>query len=361
MRQTAIAFLSVALAAGAQTLRQLELQPHRWGYLVVSIGPQWLSISPQEAVSLEQQLSTDPEDAEARAALLSYYWHNDMNQPRIESVCWLIEHHPESALLQLDTAWLIPGRKGVSKADLTRARGLWEAAINGYLSTEGLHNSARFFEEVDMGKAVALATRLQNSDPIVHTQPVANFFSVVLSGSLGSQTDQTRVATQEQLLSSLLQSTDASLVGTTAEEIIKHGSAGSCPVAAQLIARAQALEPQNRDWQELAQGTTSCTQSLRVPGGTVSVGPDVQAMKLLQSVAAIYPDLARQARIQGVVKVQVVVGADGRVLNVKLLSGHPLLAPAALEAVKQYVYSPTFVNGQPVQVTTEVDVLFQLE
>ena len=358
MRQTAIAILSVALAGGAQTLRQIELQPHPWGYLAVSIGPQWLSISPQEAASLEQQLRADPEDGETRAALLSYYWHNDMNQLRMESVCWLIEHHPDSPVLQLDTAWLIPGREGVNEADLTRARGLWEAAINGYLPPEGLHNAARFFEDVDMDKAIALATRLQNGDPTVHTQPVANFFSTVLGGTLPPQTDQYRVPTQ--LLASLLQSTDARLVGTTAEEIIKHGSAGTCPVAAQLIARAQALEPQNRDWQDLAQGTTSCTQTLRVPGGTVSVAPDVQATKLLQSVPPVYPGLARQARIQGTVKVQVVVGADGLVLNVKLLSGHPLLAPAALEAVKQYVYSPTFENGQPVRVTTEVDVLFRL-
>ena len=281
-----------------------------------------------------------------------------MNQLRMESVCWLIEHHPDSPVLQLDTALLIPGHEGVKQADLTRVRGLWEAAINGYLPPEGLHNAARFFEDVDMDKAIALATRLQNGDPTVHTQPVANFFSTVLGGTLPPQTDQYRVPTQ--LLASLLQSTDARLVGTTAEEIIKHGSAGTCPVAAQLIARAQALEPQNRDWQDLSQGTTSCTQTLRMPGGTVSVAPDVQAMKLLQSVPPVYPRLAREARLLGTVLVQVVVGADGLVLNVKLLSGHPLLAPAALEAVKQYVYSPTFENGQPVRVTTEVDVLFRL-
>jgi protein TonB len=74
----------------------------------------------------------------------------------------------------------------------------------------------------------------------------------------------------------------------------------------------------------------------------------------------VYPALARQARIQGVVVLSVVIGKDGSVQELKLVSGHPLLAPAALDAVKQWTYKPTLLNGQPVDVSTQATVNFTL-
>ena len=73
-----------------------------------------------------------------------------------------------------------------------------------------------------------------------------------------------------------------------------------------------------------------------------------------------YPPLARQARFQGTVRFNVLIGVDGRVSNMTLISGHPLLAPAAQAAVREYVYQPTLLNGEPVQVVTQVDVNFTL-
>ena len=111
-----------------------------------------------------------------------------------------------------------------------------------------------------------------------------------------------------------------------------------------------------------------------VPGGVVGgivggvpampsrirVGANVQAAKLLRSVAPQYPPLAKQARVQGVVKLQIVVGPEGRVNSVQAEGGHPLLVPAAMEAARQYEYSPTLLNGKPVEVVTTVDVNFTL-
>jgi protein TonB len=73
-----------------------------------------------------------------------------------------------------------------------------------------------------------------------------------------------------------------------------------------------------------------------------------------------YPALAKQARIEGVVRLAVVIDKQGRVSDIKVMSGHPLLIPAALEAVKQWEYNPTLLNGQPVEVFTEVSVPFVL-
>ncbi|MBZ5582140.1 MAG: M56 family metallopeptidase [Acidobacteriia bacterium] len=100
------------------------------------------------------------------------------------------------------------------------------------------------------------------------------------------------------------------------------------------------------------------------PDGTVvqriRVGGNVQAAKLIQQPAPVYPPLAAQARISGVVKLNVLVGKDGAVQNITAISGHPLLMQPALDAVRQWTYYPTLLNGVPVEVVTEVDVPFVL-
>ncbi len=68
----------------------------------------------------------------------------------------------------------------------------------------------------------------------------------------------------------------------------------------------------------------------------------------------------QQARIQGVVSLAAVIGKDGRMANLNVVSGHPLLIAAAVDAVRQWVYQPTLLNGQPVEVQTQVDVNFTL-
>jgi TonB family protein len=92
----------------------------------------------------------------------------------------------------------------------------------------------------------------------------------------------------------------------------------------------------------------------------IPVGGGVQAAKLIQSSPPEYPPLALQARIQGTVRFNALIGKDGHVLNLQLISGHPLLVPAAQEAAKKYVYQPTLLNGQPVEVITQIDVNFIL-
>jgi protein TonB len=73
-----------------------------------------------------------------------------------------------------------------------------------------------------------------------------------------------------------------------------------------------------------------------------------------------YPSLAKANHIQGVVRLTLILYNDGRVMHVFLVSGHPLLDQAAEDAVKQWMYSPTLVNGTPVEVVTEVEVEFFL-
>jgi protein TonB len=92
----------------------------------------------------------------------------------------------------------------------------------------------------------------------------------------------------------------------------------------------------------------------------IRVGGNVQAALAIRAPRPAYPPLAKQARIQGVVKLNAVIGKDGAIQDLKAVSGHPLLVPAALEAVRQWLYKPTLLNGEPVEVVTVIDVNFTL-
>ena len=92
----------------------------------------------------------------------------------------------------------------------------------------------------------------------------------------------------------------------------------------------------------------------------VRVSDTVMSAQVLTKVAPTYPPLARQARIQGTVVLKVQISKSGDVEDVQLSSGHPMLAPAAIEAVKQWKYKPFLLNGEPVAVETSVTVNFTL-
>ncbi len=127
-------------------------------------------------------------------------------------------------------------------------------------------------------------------------------------------------------------------------------------------------------------GCASC-----VPGGTEPLGPlrpdratplpapapttaarpprihrGVDPAQLLHRVDPVYPALLRPLRVAGVVELRAVIATDGTIQELELLSGHPILAHAAIEAVRQWRYRPTLLNGQPVEVETRITVVFEL-
>jgi periplasmic protein TonB len=92
----------------------------------------------------------------------------------------------------------------------------------------------------------------------------------------------------------------------------------------------------------------------------VRVSQGVTEGMVLRRVQPNYPPLARQARIQGDVILQAEISKDGAIENLRVISGHPMLAPAAIDAVKQWRYKPYFLNGEPVAVETQITVKFSL-
>ena len=107
-------------------------------------------------------------------------------------------------------------------------------------------------------------------------------------------------------------------------------------------------------------GTVRESVDSGTPPQRIHVAGAVQSHMLLSQAPPVYPPDAMQAGISGVVSLAVVIGKDGKVYNIQVQGGPPQLVQAAIQSVKQWVYRPTFLNGDPVEVATMVDVNFTL-
>ncbi len=92
----------------------------------------------------------------------------------------------------------------------------------------------------------------------------------------------------------------------------------------------------------------------------VKRGGEVMAAQLVFQPKPLYPALAKASRVSGLVRLTAIIRRDGTISELKLVSGHALLVPAAIDAVRQWVYRPTLLNGEAVEVVTQIDVNFTL-
>jgi TonB family protein len=313
--------------------------------------------------------------------LLRYYFNNKMDDRRVPLVLWLIEHHPESTLHGYYFAAVSPGGRAggdIGTFEDLRSRWLGQVALHPD-DARVLGNAARALGESSIPEAIDLLKRAQKLDPTHRTEPLARFYSFLLWLSTEKRTPRTgardpRISVQIQ--SELQESNDAALVGAVARHFVEDATqkalvaagdvwefAALKTIATDLVTHAEALEPQNRDWADLMEGVKGLPSASAQPpaaAALVRIGAGVAASMLLESPAPIYPPLAKTARIQGVVKLQVRIGTDGHVKETTVVSGHPLLVPAAMDAVKRYVYKPVMMQGKAVEAMTTVEVVFGL-
>lgn len=149
--------------------------------------------------------------------------------------------------------------------------------------------------------------------------------------------------------------TDVASIQSAARAFDKHLNAISIPLAStdgnEIAIRVFAS----------AEPVPQPAPSTQIPAGAVRVGGNVMSAKLVTKVTPVYPPIAKQARIQGSVEFQAILDKDGTVANLTLISAtSPLLVQNAMDAVRQWVYAPTMLNGQPVQVVTNVTINFTL-
>jgi TonB family protein len=115
------------------------------------------------------------------------------------------------------------------------------------------------------------------------------------------------------------------------------------------------------DCRALGLGPDSLAPPLPHPiNGPLRVEGNVQAAKIIKRVQPEYPEEARSTHISGTVRLHVIIGKDGRMKSLEVVSGHPMLQQAALNAVRQWQYQQTLLNGEPVEIDTTIDVIFSL-
>ena len=136
--------------------------------------------------------------------------------------------------------------------------------------------------------------------------------------------------------------------------------------ATEIIKHAEALDPQNREWPALLESVQGWKDrsveppvSIESTPNLMRVSKDMAATMLITSETPAYPPEALAIHLHGNAILQVRIGKDGRVIEAKAISGHPMLVRAAIEALKNYVYRPFELNGKAVDVSTIVEVSFR--
>ena len=195
--------------------------------------------------------------------------------------------------------------------------------------------------------------RMIDAGPAPLTSPLAGLAKQVAAGPIeGVNLDR---------LPSALRDKVAQVCGLTATSTLPRAdlpAMASCLRGVDDHIRTQGYLEQGK--MKLMVGISATQQGDAQTPKAIRVGGNVQAANILQQVRPKYPPEAKQARIQGLVRLTAVIGTDGTVKSLELVSGPPELVDAAEDAVKQWVYKPTLLNGSPVEVITTIDINFTL-
>lgn len=345
---------------------------------------------PGESIQdLEVQLARNPDSAEVRGRLLGLYLAKGERDKARDQAWWLVENAPQSRESFNATLALLPGRSLIrDDADRDRLRNVWRNHARNYptdakvlaTASQAFLGTFDFFEAEDL---ILNARRLE-PDNRGYLGQLAVIYMTALD-------PPTHIATMAQDIESFKRkaaneldtSSDAQLVGLAGEMLTSsqtitvtgHNPQQEAELRARLhrrnelatkyLKRAQSLDPQNPRWRlSLLRASTEPHIVNIVPAEPgvkrITVGGNVQQANIVQKVEPEYPPLARQARIQGTVRFTAVLATDGSVKQLTLLGGHPLLVQAAKQAVEQWRFRPTLLNGEPVEVITNIDVGFTL-
>jgi TonB family protein len=189
------------------------------------------------------------------------------------------------------------------------------------------------------------------------TEGIAEFWILL---SPGPKVRAVKFTTGEDELSPLSRDIEAAAFpdcfpDATELQLIRRGRLScppSSPKCSLLLNSAETVQPAELS----GVGAPADTSESRI-----KLGDTVTGAKIKFSVKPVYPLEARANGIEGTVRLHVIIAKDGSILQLEVISGHPLLTQAAQDAVSQWKYEPSLLNGQPVEVDTTIDVLFQLK
>lgn len=419
-RWAALVLACVPLAYGAATVRFAQPEPPRepevilqGAYLQNLVAGNRLTAA--QAEEIEAHLKTDPEDLEARTKVVAYYFLNAIRQPRLNHILWLIEHHPENEVSCLYSMAILP-RKSIlnDEADFERTQTLWREQVRRHAdSPQVLSNAADFFSSNggDLELAIELYKRSRESSKPPATyltgQKLTSLYSRILiaslktgdavnnypSGNLVANDPFRNPVLAERIRREVESGSDTSLLMGVASNLRSIAvPAASYPAGRphplfreEHLELAPVFEYGDRLWKHaedlglirrmLPPGTRTLAPTAPrnvspapVPKAAepaskpmrIRVGANVQQAMLAKRVEPVYPPAAVEAQVTGVVTLSVILSTEGKVQQIQAMDGHPVLVPAAMEAVRQWEYKPTLLNDKPVEVATTIEVRFEL-
>jgi TonB family protein len=330
--------------------------------------------SSQAIENLELQVLQNPEDLQARLNLLQFYLDtappssgvdSGRRSVRLQHILYLVERHPESAVSASKAAYVYRASGPYANAaDHDEVRDQWLAAVQSHPKDNTVvMNAVKFLDREDQEEAERTLRRAINADPD-NRELAANlgflYAKQILSGHPSTELEQSSDAIVLAAAGTALPNL-AKGVDSINERIFG--------LAEELSSRARQLAPDDREIQSLmpfiqyfiaAEETLRGAVAMPAPSAPsrIRVGENVQSANLIRKTAPQYPDTARSTGITGDVRLSIIIGRDGTIQNVQVISGPPLLVQAALEAVETWLYRPTLLNGSPVEVITTVTVSF---
>jgi TonB family protein len=333
------------------------------------------------------QLQNEADDLKAQQKLLDGYLQVGDKAQFTNELVRLIQHDPDSILAGVMTSIAVQvGGPLYSPETVDAVKSAWERAARDHpRSPGGFRGLGISVENEEPERALKLFQQAQqlseSGDPDRYRYNTARIYAAAIVTDLHLGDPRFRLNgiqmglnTATKLRNELEKSNDPALlsyVGTILVSLSESpGQDAQSKLGLEYLQRAIDLEPGNSKWAsalEAAQaeptrrrGFAALLHPENPPGVTIRIGAAVASANLVQHVDPEYPPLALQARIQGTVEFNVMIGADGHVTSMRLVRGHPLLVNAAQKAVLQWIYRRTLLNGKPVAVTTEVTVPFQL-
>ena len=372
-------------------------------------------LSSADVAQSEAKLLANPADKDTRLRLLRHYMTFAPSQAGVRSpfqaarfghVLYLIENFPSDPI-SASTLTYVPSEFGpfADAGDHATVGNAWTRAVDQFPGNANvLVNTARFLYRENPDEAERLLSRAVDREP-TNRRIAANLGFLYAMDILGmmspagppvGRTELERGRLREHATNELDRSRNVfvlagagtalpNLFPRTEQARTQNGDRAVFEMASSLMSRARELDPQEielrgpmpliREFEEFQETETTSMRHETVrpmlgstiavrpgeailPPAAIRIGGNVQAAKFVEKPEAVYPPAAMAARIQGIVRFNVVIGQDGRVENATLQSGHPLLVPAAVEAVRRYRYQPTLLNGTPVKVISQVDVPF---
>ena len=342
-----------------------------------------LALSAKDSEKLEERLKKKPNDEEARIQLLSYYTSlpagadlSTVKAARSAHIYWLIANDPKDGLglFQVLTGVYklhCVGDELADPAAAQRATELWVEQVRKNPGNAAIRLKAvQVIQYCSPEQAELLLTEANDRAGLGQLYALA-FLGITGESYLNNELTGSDAAFRERPFArkarlELEQAIDKDLLPAAATTLLRQGAIlwadgkldwDYTSMGKDLLSKALAVAPEALGLLTLPIAPPARGER---PPFTIRIGGNVQQSKLLQKVTPPYPPAARDLGVQGTVKLMALIGLDGRIVHLHAEGGPPQLIPGSLEAVRQWVYQPTLMNGKPCYVITQIDLNYTL-